>query len=87
MGIIDTNSEPELINYPIPGNDDAIRSIELYINLFSETILEAKKHIKDISDIGNSLNPPKESNISKNEKNSKDKKKKVIKEKKVKKDK
>ena len=68
MGIIDTNSEPELINYPIPGNDDAIRSIELYINLFSETILEAKKHIKDISDIGNSLNPPKESNISKNEK-------------------
>ena len=82
MGIVDTNSEPELINYPIPGNDDAIRSIELYVNLFAETIQEAKKHIKGSSEIGESLNPPKELNITKPEKNTKDKKKKSIKEKK-----
>jgi len=81
MGIIDTNSEPELINYPIPGNDDAIRSIELYVNLFSETILEAKKNIKDGSDVGKSFNPPKELNITKTIKDTKDKKKKITKEK------
>ena len=81
MGIIDTNSEPELINYPIPGNDDAIRSIELYVNLFAETILEAKKNIKDGSDVGKSFNPPKELNITKTIINTKDKKKKITKEK------
>ena len=41
VAIIDSNSEPEGINYPIPGNDDAIRSIELYGRLFSNTILDA----------------------------------------------
>ena len=47
MGIIDTNSDPELIDYPIPGNDDAIRSIELYSSLFEETILNSRKNIKE----------------------------------------
>jgi len=37
IGIVDTNSDPKLIDYPIPGNDDAIRSI----NLFSRTVAEA----------------------------------------------
>jgi len=74
MGIIDTNSDPDLINFPIPGNDDAIRSIDLYVNLFKETILNAKKLIKDNSDIGESLNPPKE-NILSNEKKKNDFKK------------
>lgn len=41
VAIIDSNSEPEGINYPIPGNDDAIRSIELYCRLISNTILNA----------------------------------------------
>ncbi|MGI4851236.1 MAG: 30S ribosomal protein S2 [Janthinobacterium lividum] len=41
VAIIDSNSEPEGIDYPIPGNDDAIRSIELYCRLFSNTILDA----------------------------------------------
>ena len=58
-----------------------------YINLFAETILEAKKNIKDISDVGESLNPPKELNIIKQTKISKDKKRKVTKEKKDKKEK
>ena len=41
VAIIDSNSEPAGIDYPIPGNDDAIRSIELYCRLFSSTILDA----------------------------------------------
>jgi len=43
IAILDTNSNPEGINYPIPGNDDARRSIDLYCNLIKETILNAKK--------------------------------------------
>ena len=45
IAILDTNSNPEGINYPIPGNDDARRSIDLYCNLIKETIVSAKKEI------------------------------------------
>ena len=41
--VIDTNSDPEGIDYPIPGNDDARRSIDLYCSLVKETIENAKK--------------------------------------------
>ncbi len=43
--ILDTNSDPEGIAFPIPGNDDARRSIDLYCNLIRETIVNAKKEI------------------------------------------
>tara|TARA_B100001540_G_scaffold305825_1_gene317242 strand:+ start:54 stop:851 length:798 start_codon:yes stop_codon:yes gene_type:complete len=45
IAILDTNSDPEGIDYPIPGNDDARRSIELYCNLIKETIDSAKKNL------------------------------------------
>ena len=45
--IIDTNSDPEGITYPIPGNDDARRSIDLYCNLMKSTINDAKKNLND----------------------------------------
>lgn len=40
VGIADTNVDPELIEYPIPGNDDAIRSIKLFANLVADSYLE-----------------------------------------------
>ena len=43
VAILDTNSDPVGIDFPIPGNDDARRSIDLYCNLIKETILNAKK--------------------------------------------
>ncbi len=43
VGIADTNVDPELIDYPIPGNDDAIRSIKLFSNLVAEAFLEGAK--------------------------------------------
>ena len=43
VAILDSNSDPDGINYPIPGNDDARRSIDLYCNLIKETIIAAKK--------------------------------------------
>ena len=50
IGIVDTNSDPENIDFPIPGNDDAIRSINLYAEFFKNTILDAKKRIPDQTD-------------------------------------
>jgi small subunit ribosomal protein S2 len=45
IAILDSNSNPDGIDYPIPGNDDARRSIDLYCNLIKETINAAKKSI------------------------------------------
>ena len=50
IAIVDTNANPDLVDFPIPGNDDAIRSINLYAELFKETILDAKELSKDIAD-------------------------------------
>jgi len=41
VAITDSNADPEKIDYIIPGNDDALRSINLYKNYFSETIQDA----------------------------------------------
>ena len=46
IAILDTNSNPDGIDFPIPGNDDARRSIDLYCNLMKETIKDANKEIK-----------------------------------------
>ena len=43
--ILDSNSNPDGIDFPIPGNDDARRAIDLYCNLIKETIENAKKAI------------------------------------------
>jgi small subunit ribosomal protein S2 len=45
IAILDSNSNPDNIDYPIPGNDDARRSIDLYCNLIKETINNAKNSI------------------------------------------
>ena len=43
VGIADTNVDPEVIEYPIPGNDDAIRSIKLFSNMVADAFLEGAK--------------------------------------------
>ena len=45
VAILDSNSNPDNIDYPIPGNDDARRAIDLYCNLIKETINNAKSDI------------------------------------------
>ena len=45
VAIVDTNSDPTRINFPIPGNDDARRAINLYCELIKKTILDAQKNI------------------------------------------
>jgi small subunit ribosomal protein S2 len=42
VSLIDTDSDPDMIDLPIPGNDDSIRSIELVINRLADAVLEGK---------------------------------------------
>jgi small subunit ribosomal protein S2 len=54
VGIADTNVDPEAIDYPIPGNDDAIRSIKLFANLVADSYLEgAKRWQENVRAMGN----------------------------------
>jgi len=50
IAILDSNSNPDGIDFPIPGNDDARRSINLYCDLIKSTITNAAKNIETISD-------------------------------------
>ncbi|MCB0411785.1 MAG: 30S ribosomal protein S2 [Bdellovibrionales bacterium] len=43
VAIADTNVDPEVVDHPIPGNDDAIRSIKLFANMVAEAFLEGQK--------------------------------------------
>ena len=46
IAVLDTNSDPTGIDFPIPGNDDARRSINLYCELLKSTIKDAEKLVK-----------------------------------------
>jgi small subunit ribosomal protein S2 len=48
IAIVDTNCSPEGIDYVIPGNDDAIRSIRLYTQLIAESVLEGRASVPQI---------------------------------------
>ena len=57
--IVDTNTDPSLVDFPIPGNDDAIRAIELYCDLVSKAVLDGlRRQQEDLGvDLGASENP------------------------------
>ena len=40
--MIDTNCDPDEIDYPIPGNDDAIRAVKLMVGKIADAIIEGK---------------------------------------------
>ena len=48
VGIVDTNSSPEGIDYPIPGNDDAIRAVRLYLSHAADAVLEARSILPEV---------------------------------------
>ncbi len=50
VGIVDTNCDPTVIDFPIPGNDDALRAIRLFTRLVADTILEAKSTVLEGAD-------------------------------------
>ena len=48
VGLIDTNCDPDLVDYPIPGNDDAIKSIKLITSFIAESVLDGKKRYDEV---------------------------------------
>ncbi|HEV8693934.1 MAG TPA: 30S ribosomal protein S2 [Lysobacter sp.] len=42
IAVVDTNYDPELVDYAIPGNDDAIRAVQLYARAAADSVLEGK---------------------------------------------
>lgn len=48
VALIDTNCDPELIDYPVPGNDDAIKSIKLITSFMAESVIDGKKRFEEV---------------------------------------
>lgn len=46
IGIVDTNSDPDLVDYPIPANDDSIKTIELIAGAIAASVLEGREVAK-----------------------------------------
>ena len=44
IGIVDTNSNPTGVDYVIPGNDDAIRAVQLYVSAMADAVLEGREY-------------------------------------------
>ena len=49
FGIADTNSDPDVLDFPIPANDDALRSVKLVITVLADAIVESKGGITEIA--------------------------------------
>ena len=49
IGIVDTNCDPDFVDYVIPGNDDALRAIRLFTSKIAESVLEGQGMAKDTS--------------------------------------
>ncbi|MBM3244813.1 MAG: 30S ribosomal protein S2 [Candidatus Omnitrophica bacterium] len=43
VGLIDTNCNPDPVSYPVPGNDDATKSVQLITHLIADTVIEGRK--------------------------------------------
>ena len=50
VAVTDTNCDPDVIDYIIPGNDDAIRAIKLFVNAMAEACLEGAAQTKEVAD-------------------------------------
>lgn len=48
VGIVDSNSDPDMIDYPIPMNDDASKALEYVLDLFSQAVKEGKGKIEKV---------------------------------------
>lgn len=49
ISLIDTNCNPDVIDYPIPANDDSLKSISLFVNIFGDVVKDSKNSLSVIS--------------------------------------
>lgn len=66
IAIIDTNCDPDIVDYPIPGNDDASRALELYCSLISKAALDgiARSSVDSGVDLGAATQVPAEAALA-----------------------
>jgi len=50
VGVVDTNCDPDVIDYPIPGNDDAIRAIRLFSRMVGDSVIEGLQEASEGED-------------------------------------
>jgi small subunit ribosomal protein S2 len=61
IGLVDTNCNPDEVDYPIPGNDDATKSIRLITSIIADTVIEGrKKFLSYLSESGVAIKKEKE---------------------------
>lgn len=48
VGVVDTNSDPRIVTYPVPASDDSMKSVEYLTNLFADAIMKGKNRRKEI---------------------------------------
>lgn len=60
VAVIDSNCDPDEVTFPIPGNDDAARAIQLYCDLIADSVLDGltEAQVRGGADIGASARPP-----------------------------
>ena len=64
IGLIDTNSDPDLVAFPIPGNDDASKSVRLITSLIADTVIEGRKRfLSYLSESGVASKPEEEKEL------------------------
>jgi small subunit ribosomal protein S2 len=64
IGLIDTNSDPDLVTYPIPGNDDATKSIHTITSLIADSVIEGRKRfLSYLSQEGVAIKPKEEGEV------------------------
>jgi len=51
IALIDTNCDPDKIDYPIPGNDDALKSIRLITSLIASAVIDARKSYQEVLEV------------------------------------
>ena len=49
IGIVDTNCDPDELDYVIPGNDDAIRAVKLIVSKMADAVIEAKQGTEEVA--------------------------------------
>jgi small subunit ribosomal protein S2 len=58
VGMVDTNCNPSLLTYPVPGNDDTPLAMELYCRLFKITVNRAKDKRRQMELLHGLMTPP-----------------------------
>ena len=57
IAIVDTNTNPDNIDFPVPGNDDAIRSIQLFANRIAQAVNEGRNYVAKDEEAGTESDP------------------------------